>query len=121
MRQEFSAKTRRTAFERAAGICECHRLVNVPGIIPGGCGAQLVLGLINFEHVICAELGGEPTLENCATLTRTCWRIKTDKYDLPTVAKTKRQHAKNVGTRVKRPWHPTLRRRLDGTVVSKES
>lgn len=101
MRREFPRKVREAAHKRSGGVCECHRLLRVPGLVPGGCGAPLVAGQTYYEHIIADGAGGEPTLDNCAVLTRTCWKIKTAKYDLPIVAKTKRQRAGHIGSRTR--------------------
>lgn len=89
-RLEFTKQTRRDAHDRSGGICECHRLMNVPGLVPGGCGQPLVAGQIFFEHVNPDWICKDNSLDNCATLTKTCWKIKTSSYDLPTIAKVKR-------------------------------
>lgn len=93
MRREFSTSVRRDALERAAGLCECARLAEagIPGFSASGCGCALGPGNTFFEHIICDGAGGEPTLENCAVLTKTCWAAKTNTYDKGKVAKTKRQ------------------------------
>jgi 5-methylcytosine-specific restriction protein A len=122
VRREFSAKVRVAAFQRSGGFCECHRLVNVPGIVPGGCGARLEAGRINYEHIIPDNVGGEPTLDNCAVLTRTCWRIKTDGYDAPIVAKGRRRERAHIGAKTRsRNLMPGSKgsgwkRKMDGTV-----
>ena len=95
-RREFSKDVRREAHARSGGICECYRIVGVPGLIPGGCGQPLGTGNTFYEHIICDGIGGDPTLENCAVLTKTCWRIKTDTYDRPIVAKSNRQHDREI-------------------------
>jgi len=88
-RREFSKQTRRDADDRAGGICECPRLVGIAGFTGEGCGRPLTSGNRFYEHIICDGIGGEPTLDNCAVLTKTCWKRKT-KWDQPTVAKVKR-------------------------------
>lgn len=97
VRSEFSKPVKRTAYERSGGICECHRIQGVPGFIAGGCGQPLGPGNVFYEHVDPDGAGGKPTLENCAVLTKTCWRIKTDTFDQRVVAKTKRMSERAAG------------------------
>src|SRR5713226_8649036 len=87
-RREFSAQTKRDAFKRSGGICECHRIPWLKR--PNGCDVKLVAGAIFYEHVKTDFHSGDSSLENCAVLTRTCWREKTSEHDLPSIAKTKR-------------------------------
>jgi hypothetical protein len=99
MRREFSKATRREAHQRSQGICECPRLAaaGIPGFTPEGCGQRLGPGNTYYEHIVCDGINGEPTLENCAVLVKTCWRRKTDTYDQPTVSKAKRQRDRDIG------------------------
>lgn len=96
-RQEFSKPVRREAHKRSGGICECYRIKGVPGLTPGGCGQRLSAGNTFYEHVDPDGAGGRPVLDNCAVLVKTCWRIKTDHYDRPVVAKVIRQHDRDIG------------------------
>lgn len=43
-RREFSAQTKRDAFDRSGGICECYRVSWLRR--PKGCGVKLVTGAI---------------------------------------------------------------------------
>jgi hypothetical protein len=73
-----------------------------------------------YEHIICDGVNGEPTLENCAALVKTCWRRKTNTYDQPTVAKVRRQRDRDIGIRRGRGFGDgRLKRRMDGTVVDR--
>lgn len=93
MRREFPNSVKRAALKRCidnGALCECHLLVNVPGIVPGGCGRRIGPGNTFYEHVNPDGNGGGSTLENCCVLTKTCWSIKTRRYDQPLVARTKR-------------------------------
>lgn len=83
-RREFSKKVRYLAFERANGCCE-------------QCGIKLSAGKVDYDHILPDALGGEPTLENCAVLCRTCHGAKTAQSDVPRIAKTKRQKAFHIG------------------------
>lgn len=92
-RRNFSKETRRLAYKRSNGICECHLLAKrkIPGFDDiEGCGVKLGPGNTFYEHIQCDQLSGMNDLSNCATLVRTCWRKKTDTYDLPTIAKSNR-------------------------------
>jgi len=88
-RQEFPASVKREAIERSGGICECHLVPQLPTF---GIGCSCALGVSNtfFEHITPCELGGNNSIENIGVLVRTCWRAKTDCYDLPIIAKAKR-------------------------------
>jgi len=93
-RREFTMQTKREAYERSGGLCECH-------LIPGhvGCGAVLHPGFIFFEHIIQCDMGGDNSLENCAVLTKTCWKAKTAGIDLPLIAKGRRIRDREHGIR----------------------
>ena len=85
-RREFSPVVKRAAYQRSGGICECHLLRRDRET----CGAELGEGNTFYEHILPDQLNGEPTLENCAVLSKTCWKNKTAQYDLPTIAKSNR-------------------------------
>lgn len=85
-RREFSKETKRLAFARSRGICECHLIPELRR--PNGCGVILRPGHINY--VFQDALGGSNDLSNCAVLARNCWREKTDTIDLPVIAKNNR-------------------------------
>lgn len=76
-RREFPDKVKSQAFEHAAGRCE-------------SCTAKLFPGNIHYDHVIPDALGGEPTLENCEVLCKSCHGVKTRTKDVPSIAKVKR-------------------------------
>ncbi|NEU15066.1 HNH endonuclease [Methylobacterium sp. BTF04] len=78
-RKEFSKKTKRDAFMRAAGHCE-----------GAGCGVKLTLGKFAYDHVNPDGLTGEPTLENCMVLCDPCHKAKT-RQDVADIAKAKRR------------------------------
>lgn len=98
-RSEFSKPTRKAAHDRSGGICECSRLhaAGIPGFSAEGCGQRLSAGNTFYEHIIQDGAGGRPTLENCAVLVKTCWRLKTDTVDAPVVAKVHRQRERDIG------------------------
>ena len=73
------------------------------------------------EHVIPLALGGPDTPLNMRAAHITCHRMKT-KADTRQIAKAKRVKAKHEGTyRPSRSplTHPTLKRKMDGTVVDR--
>jgi 5-methylcytosine-specific restriction protein A len=88
VRQEFTTKTRREALERCKGHCE-------------GCGATLWQKARIFDHIIPCAFGGTNSLENCQVLCTTCDDAKTDKIDIPTIAKAKRISDKHQGVKIK--------------------
>lgn len=95
MRREFTKETRRAAFARSGGVCECHLVPQLKR--PRGCGQRLGSGNTFYEHIIQDGIGGDPSLDNCAALVKTCWREKTDLHDAPTVAEAKRQRDRDIG------------------------
>lgn len=111
-RREFPAKVKAQAALRADGKCEC-------------CEARLSVGNVHYDHVTPDALGGEPVLENCECLCKTCHKDKTTKEDVPRIAKAKRQRAKHLGTTARSKailpgskgsgW----KKRLDGSVVAR--
>lgn len=98
-RREFTSDTKRQAVRRSGGICECHLLAKagIPGFRLDGCGLSIGVGNCFFEHVNTSWHSGDNSLDNAAVLTRTCWRNKTRTYDLPKIAKTKRQQNMRFG------------------------
>jgi hypothetical protein len=98
-RREFSTETKRQAVRRSGGICECHLLAKagVPGFRLDGCGVQIGIGNCFFEHIEPSYFAGRNDLDNIAAISRTCWKTKTAKYDLPKIAKVKRQQNMRFG------------------------
>lgn len=106
-RTEFPKSVRIAAFQRASGHCE-------------RCTAFLLSGKFQYDHVVADALGGEATLDNCLCVCTACHSLKTTGHDVPVIAKMKRQRAKHIGAKPASRHslsHPTLRRKLDGTVV----
>jgi 5-methylcytosine-specific restriction protein A len=101
-RQEFPAKVRLAAFERAKKKCE-------------RCPAMLIPGKFRYNHRIPDALGGQPTLENCEVLCLACDSEQTYKTDIPAIAKSKRIRKREAG--VRKPRTMTRWRKFDGTVV----
>lgn len=87
-RSEFGPKVRMAAFERSKGKCE-------------RCEARLYVGKFAFDHRIPDAMGGEPTLSNCDVLCSACHGVKTQRVDVPAIARTKRLKARHIG--IKKP------------------
>lgn len=102
MRREFSTRIKAAAALRAKGQCE-------------GCTRRLSAGDFHYDHGIPDGLGGEPTLENCKVLCRSCHKIKTTKADVPRIAKAKRNFRKARGIKKRRKTIPG--RKFDGTPI----
>lgn len=114
-RKEFSKATKRLAYARSNGICECHRLAarGIPGFSIDGCGVALRPGHVAYEHIQPDALYGLNDLDNAAALTRNCWRKKTDEFDLPRIAKSNRVRDLARGIRREQFYRP-----LPGTKAS---
>lgn len=104
MRQEFSAKVKVAAFERAKGCCELCKT-----------GIRLRPGDIYYDHRNPDALGGEPTLENCQVLCRSHHAAKTADEDVPAIAKAKRRYRRAAG--IKKPRTIRAWRKFNGDVV----
>lgn len=102
-RLEFSKKVKRAAYERSGGYCECARIE--PLHRPHGCNQKLTEGRIRYEHINPDAIRPDNSLENCAVLNIGCWKEKTAKYDLPTIAKSNRvrDRARGIRRRSSRP------------------
>lgn len=112
-RREFSSKVKAAAFERSGGFCEK---------LDGNgdrCGLKLRTGKFRYDHVLPDYLGGEPTLENCSVQCLACDAPKTA-ADQTRIAKTKRQHLGHIGAKTRKPWHPNLKRKMNGQTVRRE-
>jgi 5-methylcytosine-specific restriction endonuclease McrA len=72
-------------------------------------------GNIFYDHIIPDGLGGEPTLDNCQVLCKSCHNLKTAKTDVPRIAKAKRIYDRDIG--IKKPRKITSWRKFDGTIV----
>lgn len=111
MRREFSSKVKAAAALRAAGHCE-------------GCTAKLMTGGYHFDHDTPDGLGGEPTLENCKVLCKSCHGLKTAKEDVPNIARAKRRQRKHQGIRKRSTFacsrDSRFKKRMDGTVVLRD-
>lgn len=92
VRREFSAKVKVAAFERCEGRCE-------------KCTTRLMPGKIIYDHRLPDALGGEPTLENCQVVCKTCDAPKTAR-DQGDIARAKRREAKFIGAKKRGWWKP---------------
>jgi 5-methylcytosine-specific restriction protein A len=101
-RREFSGKIMAAAALRAAGKCE-------------SCTRKLLTGDYHYDHIIPDAMGGEPTLDNCAVLCRSCHSIKTRTADVPQIAKAKRRERNRFG--IKKPRTIRAWRRFSGEIV----
>lgn len=111
-RANFTKETKRLAFERSGGICECHL---IPHVFKVACGLKLSPGNTFYEHIDPDAISGRNDLANCATLTKTCWKIKTADYDLPAIAKSNRTRDRARG--IYKPRSITAWRSFNGTAV----
>ena len=113
-RNEFPSPVKRAAYERSGGICECHL---IPHVFAHFCGLPLGDGNTFYEHINPDRISGRNDLDNCAVLTRNCWRFKTDQYDLPVIAKNDRQQDSARG--IKSRWRGRLPGARDSDVKMK--
>lgn len=91
-RLEFSATTKRKAFDRAmanGGLCECR------------CGAALQPPKVEYDHRIPCALGGDNSIANCMVLTAACHRTKTANEDVPRIRKADRQKVAAINAKPK--------------------
>ena len=95
-RNEFSAATKREAYARSGGICECHL---IPHVFPQPCGRPVGEGNTWFEHIDPDRISGRNDLSNCAVLTKTCGRIKSATYDAQVIARVRRREDRSRGIR----------------------
>lgn len=115
-RTEFTAETKRQAYARSGGVCECHRVRQLP-TYGTGCGVRLSEGNTFYEHIEQDYFTSDNSLENCAVLVRTCWKLKTAAADLPAIAKSKRLRDRGRGIR-KQVFRPLPFGRRDAIKIS---
>ena len=119
-RAEFSKPTKREALRRSGGFCEA----SGPryGLETGKrCMVPLAKGVI-FDHDDPDANSKDNSLDNCRCICPGCNRFKTDKTDIPMIAKTVRMQDKNNGIKSKsRPLPGTrasgIRKRFNGEVT----
>lgn len=126
-RREFSAATRRAAWERAGGCCEglvmSHELFNKRSGFPKmvRCNAPLDHGNFHYDHRDPDWFSKDNELENCQLLCRVCHEVKTA-WDKRDIAKSKRIQDKLIKARTPRgrPMPGTkrsgIRKRMSGKV-----
>ena len=110
-RREFSARTKRQAWERANGFCEGLILANNEI----RCSERLYLNDFHYDHVDPDWFSKDNELENCQVLCHECHKAKTA-IDAKHIAKSKRIINKLIKARKKkgkfRGW-----RKFNGTLV----
>lgn len=107
-RREFSQRTKLKAFDRACGKCE-------------RCGIKLLPATgIEYDHIVPDALTGLNDLENCRVLCSGCHKDKT-RNDVRQIRKADRQRAKHVGAGQSRWPKSRFKRKMDGTVVDRET
>ena len=118
-RLEFTKSVKQASYKRSGGICECHRVPQLRR--PEGCGVKLIDNGIFFEHIWPVEVSQDNSIDNCAVLTRNCWREKTFQFDQGYVKKSNRVRDRARGIKKKskfacsRDWQ--FKKKIDGTVV----
>lgn len=96
-RLNFTDTTKRQAFARSGGICECHRVPELMRLLRGQpCGVRLITGHIEYDHIIADAIRPDNSLENCAALTKTCHALKTPR-DRKVIAKSNHQRDRHLG------------------------
>ncbi len=112
-RHEFSVATKKAAWERAGGICEC------------GCGQPFTdhpKERPEYDHDLPDFLGGTNDLENCRVIRVCCHQVKTHGQDMTRIVKARRGQKDRANLKARKSKIPGskgtgLRKRIDGTVV----
>lgn len=113
-RRSISTKERVRLFMLHGGTCHL-------------CGGKIGVGEAwDVSHDIPLELGGADDDANRLLAHRKCHRAHTASVDVPAIAKAKRREARHIGAkRTARPMPGSRasgwKRRMDGTVVRRES
>ena len=121
-REEFTRKVMVAAWERAGGRCE-HEDGGLNGrrSIAGWCGKKLRPGDCEYDHIIPYAISQDSSLNNCQCLCKAHHLLKTTTADVPTIAKTKRNHANHIGAKKPgRGFQSKFRRKMNGDVVLRE-
>lgn len=108
-RNNFSPATKRLAYDRSNGICECHL---IPHVFPQPCYQPFDSKGIRYEHIDPDAISHRNDLGNCAALRTPCWRYKTDRYDRKVIAKSNHTRDRHRGIR------PNVFRPIPGTRAS---
>lgn len=126
MRNEFSRKTRRLAWERANGQCE--GMFTWPTLAgpsrPERCTAPIDIGCFHYDHIDPDFFSGRNDLANCQVLCTRCHAEKTAK-DQGNIAKVKRIRDKAIKALTSRNPLPfgrnsRLKKKIGGRVVERE-
>lgn len=112
-RREFSLKTKKAAYERSGGICEC------------GCGRPFTdqpKERPHYDHAIADMLGGTNDLENCQVFRIECHDAKTYGKDMPRIVKVRREDKRRKNQEARKRKIPGskgsgYRIKMDGSVV----
>lgn len=112
-RSEFSLATKKAAYVRSGGVCECgceQPFTDHPKERP------------HYDHVLADFLGGVNDLENCEVVRVACHQVKTYGHDMPKIIKARRGQKDRANLKAKKSRIPGskgsgLRKRMDGTVV----
>ena len=73
-RNEFPIAVKRAASNRSEGRCECHLMsADIIGHFDKNCERRAS----EYDHIYADKLDGEPTIENCAHLSKACHLVKT--------------------------------------------
>ncbi|MDD9726096.1 HNH endonuclease signature motif containing protein [Roseovarius sp. SK2] len=105
-RAEFTMKTKRAAWDRAGGVCEC------------GCGQPFgkhPKERPEYHHRVEAAIGGDNSLDNCWCIRSDCHRAITSNVSAPRAAKVRREDKRQRG--LSKPKQKISYRRFDGTPV----
>lgn len=100
-RKEFSAKTRKAALKRSAGVCEASG--DWYGLPAGQRCTRLLSYGVEYDHLILDANSKDNSLENCRAVCPKCHAWKTANRDTPTAAKTVAQSLMGMKTRPKQP------------------
>jgi len=108
MRHEFSAKTKRAAYERSKGFCE-------------RCSAPLAPGNIIYDHDDPDYFSGDNSLENCVCCCKNCDGIKTPQ-DQKNIGRARRVNLKHIGAKKQKyKWgygkNDKHKKKVNGAVV----
>lgn len=110
-RKAPTRKQKIEAWNRVNGLCElCGKPVALEGV-----GVQ-------YDHEDMREISGDDSVSNLRPLHELCHRRKTSDHDAPRMGKVRRQEAM-TRSKPKKAFglsHPTLKRKMDGTVVPRE-
>ena len=121
-RKEFTAKTKRAAFERCHvnGVPRCEAIiVSEPGVSLR-CSEDLRVKSFHYDHADADFYSKDNSLENCTVLCQLCHKLKTRTVDVPKISKTRRLDRTRMKTKRRGPPMPgskasPFKHKLDGT------